>query len=319
VGLDSKYPRVFADYRARRSRGALPEGLTPIVFSDALAEVVAQAIPTASVSSGDIFTARNSIQTYGSGAANGQGSIDLLAPNGNIVAGLTTPEAGRTVGVVTNSGGAIRSILSGDFSINQGKLLTAQGGDILLYSAGGSIDAGRGAKTSLTTPPPTRTPIIVDGVTVGFLYTLSASAAGSGIQTVTSDPDGIGPRPAPVPGSIYLFAPAGTIDAGEAGIRSGGNLVVNAQTVLNASNFSSAGSSVGVPVVEAGSLASSLATSGSTSSASKAAEEAAAASSSAARAAQSQAPVVRPTILLVEVLGFGERNCRETDRECLGR
>ena len=100
---------------------------------------------------------------------------------------------------------------------------------------------------------------------------------------------------------------------------SSSKIAADLKTVLNASNFSSAGSSVGVPVVEAGSLASSLATSGSTSSASKAAEEAAAASSSAARAAQSQAPVVRPTILLVEVLGFGERNCRETDRECLGR
>ncbi|HSV71759.1 MAG TPA: filamentous hemagglutinin family protein [Methylibium sp.] len=318
AALDARYPRVFADYRARRSRGALPEGLTPILFSDVLAGVIGTAIPASAVGSGGISSYLSSIQTYGGS------DVDLWAPNGNIVVGLTTPAADRTVGVVTNAGGAIRSVLGGDFSINQGKVLTAQGGDILIFSSGASIDAGRGARTSISTPPPKRTPIFStpeDGsepVIIGYQYTLPASASGSGIQTLSSDPDGLGPRTAPAAGSIYLFAPAGTIDAGEAGIRSGGNIVINAQTVLNASNISSSGSSVGVPVAQSGSLASSLASSGSTTTA-NAAEDAGKAAADAARASAAAEGLAKPSILTVEVLGFGERNCKEQEKDCFAK
>ncbi len=316
VGLDQRYPRVFADYLQRRGKGALPSGLTPIVFSDSLLGVVADVVPSGSVSSGNIFSYQTSIQTYGGS------DIDLWAPSGNIVVGLTTPRADKTVGLLTNAGGAVRSVLSGDFNINQGKVITAQGGDILLFSTQGSIDAGRGAKTSLNTPPPTRTPIFetVDGVQVqvGVLLTIPSSATGSGIQTLSSDPDGVGPRNAPAAGSVYLFAPAGTIDAGEAGIRSGGNIVLNAQTVLNASNIASAGTSAGVPVATSGSLASSLASSSTTTAgSSNAAEEAGKAASTAARAAA--VPIAKPTILTVEVLGFGDRNCKEQEKDCFAK
>ena len=219
---------------------------------------------------------------------------------------------------MTNGGGAIRSVVGGDFTINQGKVLTTQGGDILLYSSGGSIDAGRGARTSISTPPPTRTPITVDGVIVGYVYTVPASSSGSGIQTLTSDPDGIGPRAAAPAGGIYLFAPAGAIDAGEAGIRSGGSLFINAQTVLNASNFSAAGPSAGVPVATAGSLATSLAGNG-TANNSKAAEDAAAGAANAARAAAAAEGLAKPSILTVEVLGFGDKNCKEQQKDCFGK
>ncbi|MEI7465598.1 MAG: filamentous hemagglutinin family protein [Burkholderiales bacterium] len=327
AALDQQYPRVFADYRARRSRGARPEGLTPIVLSDALGDVTARVVAADAVGAGNILTFGSSIQTYGNGQlpdssckgqCAGQGDIDLWAPGGNIIAGLTTPTAGTTIGVVTNGGGAIRSVVSGDFTINQGKVLTTQGGDILLYSSGGSIDAGRGARTSISTPPPTRTPITVDGVIVGYLYTVPASSSGSGIQTLSSDPDGIGPRTAAPAGGIYLFAPAGAIDAGEAGIRSGGSLFINAQTVLNASNFSAAGPSAGVPVATAGSLATSLAGSG-TANNSKSAEDAAAAATNAARAAAAAEGLQKPSILTVEVLGFGDKNCKEQDKGCLAK
>ncbi len=327
AALDQQFPRVFADYRARRSRGARPEGLTPIVLSDALGDITAKVIAADAVGAGSIYTFSSSIQTYGNGRlpdssctgqCAGQGDIDLWAPGGNIIAGLTTPTAGTTIGVVTNGGGAIRSVVGGDFTINQGKVLTTQGGDILLYSSGGSIDAGRGARTSISTPPPTRTPITVDGVIVGYVYTVPASSSGSGIQTLSSDPDGIGPRSAAPAGGIYLFAPAGAIDAGEAGIRSGGSLFINAQTVLNASNFSAAGPSTGVPVATAGSLATSLAGNG-TANNSKSAEDAAANATNAARAAAAAEGLQKPSILTVEVLGFGDKNCKEQQKDCFGK
>jgi filamentous hemagglutinin family protein len=266
----------------------------------------------AKIATGNIYSYLTSIQTL-------QGSdIDLLAPGGNITVGLTTPAGGKTIGVLTNTGGAIRSYLSGDFDINQGKILTAQGGDIMIYTTDGSIDAGRGAKTSITTPPPQRIPVYDASnppVLLGYRYVISAAAGGSGIQTVTSDPDGPGGEPAPKAGSIYLFAPSGTIDAGEAGIASGGNIFIAAQTVRNASNISASGASVGVPTVESGSLASSMATSGTnTSSATTSADEAAKSASEAARKAGSEA--FKASILTVEVLGFGENNCKEGQKDC---
>ena len=118
---------------------------------------------------------------------------------------------------------------------------------------------------------------------------------------------------------MYLFAPAGTIDAGEAGIRSSGNILLNAQTVLNSSNISSSGTAVGVPVAQTGSVAASVATSGAnTAGPSKASEEASSSSASAARAAAA-AQLAKPTILVVEVLGFGDKNCKEQDKNCFAK
>src|SRR5262249_12146570 len=136
----------------------------------------------------------------------------------------------------------------------------------------GSIDAGRGARDSRTTQPPRRTKD-ANGLVV-FLPPQDAS--GSGIRTLTSDPDGAGPLAAPSAGSVYLFAPRGVIDAGEAGIASGANIVVAALQILNASNISAGGTSTGVPIAPTTTLAASL--SGSSSAASAATKSAEAAS-----------------------------------------
>lgn len=316
--LAARYPLLFTDYVNRRSRGALPTAVTPIVFSRALDDVVATVVPaTSRTAGGRIDSFNTSIQTWGGS------DIDLWAPGGDITVGLTTaPIAnGPTVGVLTNAGGAVRSVLGGDFNINQGKVITALGGDILLYSAAGNIDAGRGAKTSQITASPQRTPVLdAEGNLIGYNFTVSAAATGSGIQTLAADPDGVGPLQAPEPGSVYLFAPAGTIDAGEAGIRSSGNIVINAQTVLNASNISAAGASAGVPQLQVGSLASALASAGASNSSSAAkAEDVARAADEAARRAAETAAAPKPTILSVEVLGFGDRNCREDDKNCFAK
>ena len=309
VDLERRFGRVFTDYLQRRGEGARPTGVTPMVFSQVLDDVVREVVPGDAVSRGSIYSYQTSIQTLGGS------DIDLWAPRGDIVVGLTTPRADTTVGVVTNAGGAIRGVLSGDFNINQGKVITAQGGDILLFSSQGSIDAGRGAKTSLATSPPRRE--VADDGTIKVI--VSAAAAGSGIQTLTSDPDGLGPEVAPEAGDTYLYAPAGSIDAGEAGIRSGGNLFLNAQTVLNASNISAGGSSQGVPVAVSGSLAASIASGGGAGDGgAKAAQDAAKNAADAARAA-SASGMQKPNILTVEVLGFGEKNCKEQEKDCFAK
>jgi len=53
------------------------------------------------------------------------------------------------------------------------------------------------------------------------------------------------------PGNVDLFAPHGTIDAGDAGIRVSGNVILQALQILNASNIQVQGTSIGVPVVQA--------------------------------------------------------------------
>ena len=189
----------------------------------------------------------------------------------------------------------------------------------VLRDRAASLPSATPCATSRRSSSPTRTPITVDGVIVGYVYTVPASSSGSGIQTLSSDPDGLGPLAAPKAGDVYLFAPAGSIDAGEAGIRSSGNIVLNAQTVLNGSNISSAGTSVGVPVATSGSLAASVASSGSNTNTSKSGEDAANSAAAAARAAAAAEGLQKPSILTVEVVGFGDKNCKETAKDCLGK
>lgn len=48
---------------------------------------------------------------------------------------------------------------------------------------------------------------------------------------------------------LYLLAPRGTVDAGDAGIRVSGNLSIAALTVLNAFNIQVQGTALGLPTV----------------------------------------------------------------------
>ena len=102
----------------------------------------------------------------------------------------------------------------------------------------------------------------------------SAPATGAGIATLAP----IAEVPA---GDVDLYAPLGTIDAGEAGIRVSGNINIHAQQVLNAANIKAQGESVGVPV------AASVNT-GALSSASAAASSAVGAAQDSAQRAQNQ-------------------------------
>ena len=260
---------------------------------------------------GDITMYFSAIRTQG-----GSG-IDLLAPGGNINAGLPTPAAaGRDIGIYTTLGGGIRSYVKGDFNVNQSKVMTMQGGDILLYSLDGNIDAGRGARNSLSTQPPRRVAILdpTTGQPTGlFTFIPPVDAQGSGIRTLTSDPDGAGPLQAPKPGDIFLFAPRGFIDAGEAGIASAGNVVVAALQVLNATNITASGSSTGVPVAAAGGVTAAVA------GATNAAASATKSTDQAVRdlTETSKNPLGQgflPSFISVEVIGFGDEKKKEGEQ-----
>lgn len=237
--------------------------------------------------------------------------IQVLAPHGRIDVGLPTALADETrqIGIVTAAGGSIDVLVRDDILVNLSKIVTMLGGDLTIYSQLGGIDAGRGPRDSVSSLGPKVVAIKVinakgQSVDSGLRrFQPPIDAAGSGMRTISFDPDGpMGPIVQPAPGGIYLFAPKGTIDAGEAGVNAAGNLVVVAQTVLNGANFSAGGASSGVPVSDTSALAGALgAASASAAGSTKGSEDM-------ARSAQGStlAESFKPSFITVEVLGIGD-------------
>jgi filamentous hemagglutinin len=198
------------------------------------------------------------------GAAEGQGRIEMVrsqmstASGGDIfvvtagamnvgVSTLTTEAERENTGINTMSGGAIRIFAVGDVNVNESRVMTFLGGDILIWSDQGDVNAGRGAKTAVNTSRPVRVNV---GTADNPIWVLQRRpvAVGSGVRTLTYDPDGVeGPMEEPLAGDVYIFAPEGIIDAGEAGI-AGRNVFLGATAILNAQNISFSAGSVGVPL-----------------------------------------------------------------------
>ena len=240
------------------------------------------------------------------------GDISLLMPGGLLNVGLANPPTSVSqrdpslLGIVAQGAGSVRVFTRGDVLVNQSRVFTLLGGDIAVWSTSGNIDAGRGAKSSLSAPPPTITIDASGKVTLNF----AAAVAGSGIRTIITG-EGI------MPGSVDLIAPAGFVNAGDAGIGSAGNLNIAAQSVVGLDNIQVGGASVGVPA-ETGGLGASLAGASSVGAASSSA-------SGSATAAADTKPTTTPvadslmSFLDVFVEGFGEDNCKPGDAECLSR
>ena len=239
------------------------------------------------------------------------GNISLLAPGGEVNVGLALAPTSFGInkppdqlGIVAQTTGNVSTFTYKDLQVNQSRLFAADGGDILVWSTDGNIDAGAGAKTSISAPE----------VNIAYdsngqpAVSLRAAIAGSGIQALAASP-GVGP------GNVYLFAPRGVVNANDAGIVAG-NLTVAATAVLGASNITVTGTSVGVPVTVTGvgaSFASASSTAGATSNVAE--------SFSGANTASSGTPVADAAIswLDVFVTGLGEENCKPDDMECLKR
>ncbi len=212
----------------------------------------------------------------------------------------------KNTGVYTASGGGIHVFAGGDVNVNESRIMTFRGGDIVIWSDRGNINAGRGSKTAINAEPPK--PVLVEGV---YVIQFNPPAVGSGIRTLTYDPDGIeGPQEAPVAGDVSLFAPEGEIDAGEAGI-SGTNVVLGATTIVNAQNIQFSQGSVGVPVASqsAGGLGA-LAGSGALAETSRMAQESSSLGSAQDRLdadKEKLAENFKPKWLDVKVIDFGDK------------
>ena len=173
------------------------------------------------------------------------GDINLLAPGGIVNVGLAKPgntKAPSDQGIFTDRGGVIRSFSNGDFLVNQSRVFTLQGDDLLLWSSNGNIDAGKGSKTAAATPPP-----LLVFKNNAFVLDTTSVVSGSGIGQLLA-------RSGYTAGIVELIAPKGDVNAGEAGIKVAGNLFISAQRVLGADNIQVGGISVGVPAAQSAPL-----------------------------------------------------------------
>lgn len=57
-------------------------------------------------------------------------------------------------GILTLESGNIQIFTDRDVLVAQSRIMTEQGGSILMWSSNGNLDAGEGAKTSVSAPPP---------------------------------------------------------------------------------------------------------------------------------------------------------------------
>jgi hypothetical protein len=224
------------------------------------------------------------------------GSLSVIAPGGDVVVGSTSapplvPASQFTAGIGPNNQGIlvleqglIRIFTDRDVLLAQSRIFTEQGGDLLIWSSNGDINAGKGAKTSSEIPPPA---FLCDADHF-CLVDARSQVSGAGIaviQTRANQPSGV----------ANLVAPRGTVDAGDAGIRVSGSLNVAALKVANADNIAVSGNASGVPtaVVDSGALGAASSVSASV-------------SQTAVQQASSSREQEKPTLMVsVEVLGFG--------------
>ncbi|WP_165189909.1 filamentous haemagglutinin family protein [Caulobacter soli] len=239
------------------------------------------------------------------------GDINIMGPGGQLLVGSTSsppyvpdlpgktgigPEA---LGILAWETGAVNIFSDRSLLLAQSRVFTERGGDMTIWSSNGDISAGKGSKTSSEIKP------------VHFLCSTdfycrvdaSSTVTGAGIAAFAGQPGD--PKP-----TVTLVAPRGTVDAGDAGIRVAGNLIVAAQFVANADNIQVEGSTIGVPTnaVDVGANLDS--------------------SSAAASAVQEVVQTMqqnrrneRPSVITVTIDGFGPEpsDCPTSARNCPAR
>jgi hypothetical protein len=223
----------------------------------------------------------------------------------NPPASLGTKDA-SLLGIVAEGTGDVNIYTKGDVNVNASRVFTLGGGNILIWSDEGSIDAGRGSKSSVSAPPPQVSVNSGGNVTLQF----NGAVAGSGIRTIQIDPT-------VNPGNVDLIAPEGTVNAGDAGIGAAGNINIAAQHVIGLDNIQFGGNSTGVPA-QVSNIGVTLAGASNTASS---ASNASTGTATENREKEAASPLAQTALAWLDVFvtGLGEENCKQDDAECLKR
>ncbi|WP_426426237.1 filamentous haemagglutinin family protein [Bradyrhizobium genosp. A] len=235
------------------------------------------------VATGDLDMLHATIQTQQGG------NVSIMGPGGNIRVGSLATEPNQLLklndlGIMTLAGGSINTFTDQSIRVNSSRVFTEQGGDILMWSSNGDLDAGRGAKTTLSLPP-----VQVHFDQDDYASTdLGGLVTGAGIAVLQTSS-------AATTSNLYLLAPRGTVDAGTAGIRVSGNLIVAAVQVVNAFNVKVGGTTTGVQVFSVPNVGALSAASNAAGAAAKSAETPTASGGGSDRA----------SVFIVEVVGYG--------------
>ena len=163
------------------------------------------------------------------------GDIDVLVPGGEVILGTSGGTApGGGTGLITNGFGNIDVFAKDSVLLGQSRIFTNAGGNIQIWSAEGDINAGIGARTTIVYSPP----VLSYDATGGLVESPAVPTSGAGIATQQ-------PLPSIPAGNIDLTAPQGTIDAGEAGVRSSGNINLAALHLANTAGIVAQGKTTG--------------------------------------------------------------------------
>jgi hypothetical protein len=236
---------------------------------------------------GDISLTSREIKT-----TNG-GNISLLAPGGQLDVGLNVAGVQPVdQGILTEDGGDISIFTNGNVNVGTSRIFTLNGGNEIIWSTTGDIDAGASSKTVQSAPP---TRVLVDPQSGAVETDLAGLATGGGIGVLES-------RKKTRPSNVDLIAPKGTVNPGDAGIRASGNLNIAAVQILNAGNIQVGGKSTGLPTVTAPNVAGLSAASSAAGAGANAANEIAGQQQ---QNPAEQEPESLPSIITVEVLGYG--------------
>jgi filamentous hemagglutinin family protein len=202
-------------------------------------------------------------------------------------------------GVITQDGGDVNIFSRASVTVNESRILTTKGGNVMIWSSYGDIAAGKGAKTSIS---PQFYDYSLDNI-VHMGRIPAGLPTGAGIGTLAT-------QPGVPPADVDLIAPNGIVDAGDAGLRVSGNFNVFAVQILGTDNIEVQGISTGLPVPP-----SAPPTSLNIDDAAAKTTKVTDALTESMKKARADAKIKGPSIIEVRVLGHGE-NCAKDRKDC---
>ena len=224
------------------------------------------------------------------------GDINMLVPGGGINAGAADSgviaKETSELGITARRSGDVNIFVDQDLLVNSTRVFSEKD-DLLIWSSNGNIDAGRGASTVASLPPPVTR---LDPESGLLITEFPPAVTGSGLKAG---------------GNAFLFTPRGLVNAFDADLTVGSDLTIAANQVLGADTIQVGGTAVGVPTAPASVAVGLTNVANETTGAASMAEDASLGGDDLAE--EGGLDEVALGMLMVEILAFGE----EVENTCV--